>query len=270
MDEVAARDIASECRPAAGPRPVVGIICCTRREGDHALHAVVEKYVVAAAEGAGAMPVLVPALDAGYAEDAVARLDGLLAPGSRSNVEPHHYGGPPSIPETGARSGARRHGTAAAPGGGRRRPTGPGHLPRHPGAQCRARRQLCTSRSMPCPAGSIIARPRGPFDERYGHRAHPVDLVAGGSSSVSPGRGRLTVNSLHGQASTVWRRGSPSRRRRPTARSRRCGCRRRASSWACSGTRNTGSGRPVLARALRRLRRRLPRPCRPPRRMTEP
>jgi len=198
MDEVAARDIASECRPAAGPRPVVGIICCTRREGDHALHAVVEKYVVAAAEGAGVMPVLVPALDAGYAEDAVARLDGLLAPGSRSNVEPHHYGGPPSIPETAhdpARDGMALPLLRAAVAA---------DLPVL--AICRGIQELNVAlggslhQQVHAVPGRLDHRaPKGPIDLRYGHRAHPVDLVAGGFFERLAGARQITVNSLHGQ-----------------------------------------------------------------------
>src|SRR6202158_1469761 len=47
------------------------------------------------------MPVLIPAL--GSAMDLQSLLggwDGLLRPGSASNVEPHHYGGPASEPGT--------------------------------------------------------------------------------------------------------------------------------------------------------------------------
>ena len=60
-----------------------------------------EKYIEAVAQGAGAVPVLVPAL--GSEIDLPSLLDacdGLLLTGSASNVEPQHYGGPASEPGT--------------------------------------------------------------------------------------------------------------------------------------------------------------------------
>ncbi len=60
-----------------------------------------EKYIEAVAQGANAVPVLVPAL--GSKIDLPSLLDacdGLLLTGSASNVEPHHYGGPASQPGT--------------------------------------------------------------------------------------------------------------------------------------------------------------------------
>ncbi len=60
-----------------------------------------EKYIEAIAQGANAVPVLVPAL--GSEIDLPSLLDacdGLLLTGSASNVEPHHYGGPASEPGT--------------------------------------------------------------------------------------------------------------------------------------------------------------------------
>ncbi len=60
-----------------------------------------EKYARAVMDGAGAAPVLIPALaeELGFGE-LLERLDGLLFTGSPSNVEPHHYDGPPSAPGT--------------------------------------------------------------------------------------------------------------------------------------------------------------------------
>jgi len=81
--------------------PVVGLPACMRM-GEHTqFHGVGEKYVTAVAEGAGAMPVLLPAI--GEREDMdglLERLDGLMFTGSPSNVEPHRYGGPESAPGT--------------------------------------------------------------------------------------------------------------------------------------------------------------------------
>ena len=42
--------------------PLIGIICCVRTEGDHILHSVSEKYITAAVDAAGGLPVLLPAL----------------------------------------------------------------------------------------------------------------------------------------------------------------------------------------------------------------
>jgi putative glutamine amidotransferase len=81
--------------------PLIGIPADRRLCGKHYFHMVGEKYIEAVADGAGALPVLVPAL--GRELDLAALLqvcDGLLLTGSASNVEPHHYGGPASAPGT--------------------------------------------------------------------------------------------------------------------------------------------------------------------------
>jgi putative glutamine amidotransferase len=60
-----------------------------------------EKYIEAVRQAADAIPVLIPALgpqlDPGLLLE---RFDGLLLPGSASNVEPHHYRGGQSDPGT--------------------------------------------------------------------------------------------------------------------------------------------------------------------------
>jgi putative glutamine amidotransferase len=81
--------------------PLIGIPADRRLVGKHYFHMVGEKYIEAVAAGAGAVPVLVPAL--GPELDLSSLLnacDGLLLTGSASNVEPHHYGGPASKPGT--------------------------------------------------------------------------------------------------------------------------------------------------------------------------
>ena len=81
--------------------PLIGIPADRRLYGKQYFHMVGEKYIEAVADGAGAMPVLVPAL--GPELDLASLLeicDGLLLTGSASNVEPHHYGGPASEPGT--------------------------------------------------------------------------------------------------------------------------------------------------------------------------
>lgn len=69
--------------------------------GKHPFHMVGEKYARAVMEAAEAAPLLIPSLaeELGF-EELLERLDGLLFTGSPSNVEPHHYDGPPSAPGT--------------------------------------------------------------------------------------------------------------------------------------------------------------------------
>ncbi len=60
-----------------------------------------EKYIEAVAHGAHAIPVLIPVLDPQLdLANLLESVDGLLLTGSASNVEPHHYGGPASVPGT--------------------------------------------------------------------------------------------------------------------------------------------------------------------------
>lgn len=69
------------------------------RSGHHhnELHTVMEKYLVAVLDAAGAMPLVIPALGERLPlELLVDRLDGFLFTGAYSNIEPHHYDGGPS------------------------------------------------------------------------------------------------------------------------------------------------------------------------------
>jgi putative glutamine amidotransferase len=82
-------------------KPLIGIPADRKLLGHHYFHCVGEKYLHAVAEGADAIPVLIPSLGEGLElDDFVQQLDGLLLPGSPSNVEPHHYKGDPSEPGT--------------------------------------------------------------------------------------------------------------------------------------------------------------------------
>jgi putative glutamine amidotransferase len=187
-------------RTPAVPPPVIGIICCAKQEGEHTIHAVTEKYVVAAIEGAGGVPFLVPAIGGRIAAEAmVAHLDGILIPGARSNVEPHHYGGPPSAPDT----------------------------PHDPARDCTALPLLRAAVAADLPVLAICrgvqelnvalggtlhqrvhelpgrldhrARRERPLPERYAYDAHPVALTEGGYFERLAGSRSLIVNSLHGQ-----------------------------------------------------------------------
>ncbi|OLP61008.1 gamma-glutamyl-gamma-aminobutyrate hydrolase [Xaviernesmea oryzae] len=74
-------------------KPIVAIPCDFRQFEGSNWHAVPHQYVRAAVEGAGAMALLVPALEDGNdAEALLDRVDGLLVSGARSNVHPSLYG----------------------------------------------------------------------------------------------------------------------------------------------------------------------------------
>ncbi len=82
-------------------KPLVGIPADRKLLGNHYFHCVGEKYLKALIDGADVVPVIIPSLGVGTQLDAlIARLDGILLPGSPSHVEPHHYGGEPSPPGT--------------------------------------------------------------------------------------------------------------------------------------------------------------------------
>jgi len=75
----------------------VGIPADSKIIGPHPFQAVGEKYIRAVLDGAGAQPVLIPSMHRGLDLDALLdHLDGLLLPGSPSNIEPHHYSDEPS------------------------------------------------------------------------------------------------------------------------------------------------------------------------------
>ena len=85
----------------APARALIGIPADRRMVGHHPFHMVGEKYARAVLDAAGAAPLLIPSLaeELRFGE-LLERLDGLLFTGSPSNVEPHHYEGPPSAPGT--------------------------------------------------------------------------------------------------------------------------------------------------------------------------
>lgn len=180
--------------------PVIGIPACVKASDGMPFHAVGDKYVMGVVEGAGGLPLLIPALGELYEiRDLVARLDGLLVTGSLSNVAAHHYGGPPDRPES-PQDPARDATTlplirAAIEAG----------LPLF--CICRGLQELNVALG-----GSLhqqVHTREGAFDHRapqvvdfdvkYGPR-HPVDLAADGELARLLGATRIEVNSLHWQA----------------------------------------------------------------------
>ncbi|HUT50784.1 MAG TPA: gamma-glutamyl-gamma-aminobutyrate hydrolase family protein [Alphaproteobacteria bacterium] len=90
--------------------PLIGVTACVRTLDDVQHHVARIQYLAIVPSAIGGIPVIVPALtkpkspDDGTGAvrmtDVLDRLDGLLITGSPSNVEPAHYGGPPSKPGT--------------------------------------------------------------------------------------------------------------------------------------------------------------------------
>ena len=88
--------------PAPAPRPLIGIPCCMKAVGAFAMpnHAVSDHYIRVVLGPVGGVPVLVPAAGETILEELLPRLDGLLLTGSRSNVQPGLYAGPPHLEGT--------------------------------------------------------------------------------------------------------------------------------------------------------------------------
>jgi putative glutamine amidotransferase len=73
--------------------PLVAVVADTRQEAGQRYHSAGDKYLRPLAELAGAMPVLLPALDLPLDLDTLLdRFDGFCFTGSPSNIEPSHYG----------------------------------------------------------------------------------------------------------------------------------------------------------------------------------
>lgn len=177
--------------------PLIGLPACIQESDDVTWHAVKEQYIRGVL-AAGGVPVLLPAIgaDSDIAE-LLRRLDGLLLPGSSSNVEPAHYDGSPSRP--GTLHDAKRDATTlplirAALGAG---------LPLL--AICRGHQELNVALGgtlhqnvHELPGKDDHRSPRGrPNAERYAP-VHPVRLS--GLLADLTGATEAKVNSLHAQA----------------------------------------------------------------------
>jgi putative glutamine amidotransferase len=174
---------------------IVGIPACAITVSEIPFHRTPARYAQAVLDAVGALPVLIPPLGErmlGLLDD----LDGLLVPGSPSNVHPSHYGGGES--ETPDFHDLERDHTTlplirAAIAGG---------IPLL--AICRGIQELNVALG-----GSLIQRVHtmearmdhrggfGPHETRYGVK-HPITVT--GSLARIVGADGIEVNSLHGQA----------------------------------------------------------------------
>jgi putative glutamine amidotransferase len=174
---------------------VVGIPACAKINDERPVHSTPARYATAVMDGVGALPVMVPPIGDG-ALALLDRLDGLLVPGSPSNVHPDHYDGGES--ETPDRHDLERDATT---------------LPLIRAAIARGMPVLAICRGIQelnvALGGTLIQRVHecpgrldhrggpGTLDQKYGPK-HPVD--ASGLLARIAGAGSFVVNSLHGQA----------------------------------------------------------------------
>jgi putative glutamine amidotransferase len=165
----------------------------------HPFHIVGEKYITAIRDAAEALPFIIPALGSTVdVDDILSNVDGLLLTGSPSNVEPHHYGGEPSM--AGTLHDPHRDGTTLPLI----------HEALRAGvpvlALCRGFQEVNVAlggtlhqrvHEMP---GYLNHKenPDDPLEKQYGP-AHSINLAEGGLLRALAGTDRVQVNSLHSQ-----------------------------------------------------------------------
>jgi putative glutamine amidotransferase len=179
--------------------PVIGIPCAFRRSNDQAAHSVIERYVLAVADGARGLPLLLPAIGARMSAAVLDDLDGLFLTGAPSNIEPRHYGGPPAAPGT-AHDPARDATTLPLI-----RAAVAADLPIL--GVCLGMQELNVAlggslhqRVHEVPGRRDHRAPEGAsFETRYAYGAHPVALTPGGYFAELARERTLAVNSVHSQ-----------------------------------------------------------------------
>jgi len=181
-------------------KPVVLIPACSKDIGHHCFHVVGGKYVEAVVQGAGCLPLLVPALgDALNIDELLARADGVLLTGSASNVHPGHFDQPvanPRLPLDPARDATTLPLVRRAIAQG---------VPLF--AICRGFQEINVAlggslhQALHAVPGMRDHREdkRATLDVQYGP-AHPLRVAQGGVlASVLEGDADILVNSVHGQ-----------------------------------------------------------------------
>ncbi len=179
--------------------PLVGIAACLRTINERPLHAVSERYTLAVVEACGSVPILLPAVGAAIEVSRLLDgLDGLLLPGSPSNVEPRHYGGAPSASGT-LHDPARDATTLPLIREAVRR-----DLPVL--AICRGIQELNVAlggslhqRVHELPGRLDHRAPQGVTNEERYAPVHAVRLTPGGVLAALAGSAEVMVNSVHAQ-----------------------------------------------------------------------
>lgn len=73
-------------------KPLIAVVCCQKQVDKYSVQSVNEFYLNSVSDFGG-IPVLIPAgISEGDVEQLLASVDGVLLPGSHSNVAPEHYG----------------------------------------------------------------------------------------------------------------------------------------------------------------------------------
>lgn len=182
-------------------KPLIGISCCTKLFGVFGMpnHAASDTYVRATDEVIGAVPVLVPANGpTADVETLLDRLDGIILTGSRSNVQPSLYDGPPHVegtPEDPARDDVTLPLIRAAVARG---------VPVL--AICRGFQEMNVAlggslhqRLQDIPGRMDHSTPMQPAASVRQGKAHMVRIVPGGWLHRLAGTSEIKVNSLHNQ-----------------------------------------------------------------------
>lgn len=182
-------------------KPLIGISCCTKPFGVYGTpnHAASDTYVRAVDQVMHGVPVLIPANgDASDVETLVSRLDGIILTGSRSNVQPCLYEGPPhpdGTPEDAPRDAMTMRLIRAAITAG---------LPIF--AICRGLQELNVAlggslhqRLQDLPGRMDHSTPMHPNPKLRTGKAHAVRLVPGSWIHRIAGAATIPVNSLHNQ-----------------------------------------------------------------------
>lgn len=181
-------------------RPVVGVLACRKCVDPLWSHVVAEKYLLALDEIADVTPLVIPSL--AHAFDPLSlfqRLDGVLLPGSVSNIEPHHYQDQP-VDDSDPRDSFRDNMALALVRAALETATPMLGI-------CRGFQEINVAMG-----GSLLQRvaeekdkldhrePVGKtYEEQFDLLAHDVELTPGGFLHGLYGCERVRVNSLHGQ-----------------------------------------------------------------------
>jgi putative glutamine amidotransferase len=179
--------------------PRVGLVCDRGVDDGLQLHRVNDAYIAAVRDGAGALPLLIPALTPALPVDALlAMFDGFLFTGAPSNVNPVRYGGPgprdasllddardaASLPLIRAAIAAGKPVLAICRGFQELNVALGGTLHQHVAEQ--------PGRMIHFEDESL------PLETQWGP-AHALDILPGGLLARIAGTGSVTVNSLHHQ-----------------------------------------------------------------------